>query len=91
VVLLWQQGATASECFDPGLGATVRVFGSEKEMLAAWLEVVKQYDPDALVTFQVPSWHLLVTFWSPSGHQVPYRFNAAHLQEPQVPAPSSRV
>lgn len=53
VVVLWQQGAGSRQYFDPGIGATVRVFGSEKAMLSAWLEVVRRYDPDALVTFQV--------------------------------------
>lgn len=53
MVLLWQQGEGSRQYFDPGLNATVRVFGSEKAMLAAWLEVVREYDADALVTFQV--------------------------------------
>jgi len=58
VVVLWQQGAGSRQYFDPGIGATVRVFGSEKAMLSAWLEVVRRYDPDALVTFQVCTWQL---------------------------------
>jgi DNA polymerase elongation subunit (family B) len=69
VVVLWQQGAAINEFFDPGLGATVRVFGSEKAMLTAWLEVVKQYDPDALVTFQVPySGPRLLKAWQRARH-----------------------
>ena len=38
---------------DPGLAAEVRIYSSEKEMLLAWLELMRQHDPDALIVFQV--------------------------------------
>ena len=43
---------------DPGIGAEVQIFSSEKEMLMAWLQLLRKYDPDALITFQVR--HLLL-------------------------------
>lgn len=38
---------------DPGVGAEVRVFANEKDMLLAWLEFFREYDPDAVIVFQV--------------------------------------
>lgn len=53
VVVLWQPGAEASEQFDPGPGAEVHVFPSEADMLKAWHALHADFDPDALITFQV--------------------------------------
>lgn len=50
--MVWQQGREEAEMFDPGAGANVQVFASEQEMLRAWLLLLKDWDPDAIVTFQ---------------------------------------
>ena len=51
--MLWQQGASPVEHWDPGIAATIRLFPSEEAMLAAWLALLHDADPDGLVTFQV--------------------------------------
>lgn len=43
----------SSEYFDPGIGAHVRIFDSEKDMLLAWLQLIRECDPDAIIVFQV--------------------------------------
>ena len=53
VVMLWQKGANPAEHWDPGIAATIRLFPSEEAMLAAWLALLHDADPDGLVTFQV--------------------------------------
>ena len=51
--MLWQKGAAPAEHWDPGIAATIRLFPSEEAMLAAWLALLHDADPDGLVTFQV--------------------------------------
>ena len=46
---------TPSTYTDPSSGAEVQVFSSEKDLLEAWLQLLRDYDPDALITFQVRS------------------------------------
>ena len=53
--MTWQKGGEASELVDPSSGAKVRMFQSEQEMLSAWLVLLKDWDPDAIVTFQARS------------------------------------
>lgn len=53
MVLLWQKGGVGAELFHPEQGAKIRVFETEQKMLGAWLLLLREYDPDALVAFQV--------------------------------------
>ena len=53
VVLAWQGGAQQREWQDSTYQAHVHMFASEEAMLRAWLALVKEADPDALVVYQV--------------------------------------
>ena len=53
IAMVLSKKSPASSYKDPGIAADVQVFGSEKELLEAWLQLIKQYDPDALIIFQV--------------------------------------
>ena len=55
VVLAFCKDGPPISYTDPGTAAEVQIFSNEKEMLLAWLQLVREYDPDALITFQVSS------------------------------------
>ena len=54
VVFAWAKDVTSQQQIDEAVsGAEVRLFGSELEMLQAWLAFFMEADPDALILFQV--------------------------------------
>lgn len=54
VVMVWQKDAPDADSPDlEDTTAELRVFRSEQELLSAWLQLVQDKDPDALILFQV--------------------------------------